>query len=239
MKGRRSSCLAGPLNLASEDQAGQMTEHSRSVAFSTEDLRRSKCDRNSFSKKPRLPVTVVLDRVRRAYNIGAIFRLCDAIVVESLVVTGVEVNLRNRHLVQPREERGTGRRGRSRRGRGRGGQGENGRVPGCRYRASFEQHPSRSLRSRPPGVRRSRWRAWRRFAGGDETGRRRHRNTNARHGQLDQCGHGGGHRSLFDFLAGDVEGLTAIHRIGHRTKFGWTLGATGQVMELWRRCLTI
>jgi tRNA G18 (ribose-2'-O)-methylase SpoU len=42
---------------------------------------------------------VVLDEVRHAYNIGAIFRLCDAILVECLVVTGVEVNLRNRHLV--------------------------------------------------------------------------------------------------------------------------------------------
>jgi 23S rRNA (guanosine2251-2'-O)-methyltransferase len=77
-----------------------MTERCRSVALSTADLRRSKCDRNSFSKMPRLPVMVVLDRVRQAYNIGAIFRLCDAILVENLVVTGVEVNLRNRHLVQ-------------------------------------------------------------------------------------------------------------------------------------------
>jgi tRNA G18 (ribose-2'-O)-methylase SpoU len=76
-----------------------MTERSRPVAFSTADLRRGKCDRHSFSKKPRLPVAVVLDEVRHAYNIGAIFRLCDAILVEFLVVTGVEVNLRNCHLV--------------------------------------------------------------------------------------------------------------------------------------------
>jgi tRNA G18 (ribose-2'-O)-methylase SpoU len=77
-----------------------MSERSRSVVLSTADLRRSKCDRNSFSKMPRLPVTVVLDQVRHAYNIGAIFRLCDANLVESLVVAGVEVNLRNRHLVR-------------------------------------------------------------------------------------------------------------------------------------------
>jgi tRNA G18 (ribose-2'-O)-methylase SpoU len=77
-----------------------MASDDRSVAFSTADLRRSKCDRNSFSRMPRVPVTVVLDQVRHAYNIGAIFRLCDATLVESLVVTGVKVNLRNRHLVQ-------------------------------------------------------------------------------------------------------------------------------------------
>jgi tRNA G18 (ribose-2'-O)-methylase SpoU len=77
-----------------------MPERSRAVAFSTADLRRSKCDRNSCSKMPRLPVTVLLDEVRQAYNIGAIFRLCDATLVESLIVAGVEVNLRNFHLVQ-------------------------------------------------------------------------------------------------------------------------------------------
>jgi tRNA G18 (ribose-2'-O)-methylase SpoU len=77
-----------------------MTQRSPSVAFSTADLRRRKSDRKAFPKMPRLPVTVVLDEVRHAYNIGAIFRLCDAILVESLIVAGVEVNLRNRHLVR-------------------------------------------------------------------------------------------------------------------------------------------
>ena len=77
-----------------------MTELSRPVVSSTAELRRGKCDRASFSQKPRLPVTVVLDEVRQAYNIGAIFRLCDAMLVESLVVAGVEVNLRKRRLAQ-------------------------------------------------------------------------------------------------------------------------------------------
>ena len=77
-----------------------MTKPSRPVALSTADLRRSKCDRDSFSRKPRLPITVVLDEVRHAYNIGAIFRLCDAILVESLIVAGVEVDLRKRRLTQ-------------------------------------------------------------------------------------------------------------------------------------------
>jgi tRNA G18 (ribose-2'-O)-methylase SpoU len=39
-------------------------------------------------------------KVSHAYNIGAIFRLCNATLVECLVVAGVEVNLRNRHLVK-------------------------------------------------------------------------------------------------------------------------------------------
>ena len=77
-----------------------MTELSRPVDSSTAELRRSKCDRDSFAEKPRLPITVVLDGVRQAYNIGAIFRLCDAMLVESLIVAGVEVNLRKRHLAQ-------------------------------------------------------------------------------------------------------------------------------------------
>lgn len=77
-----------------------MTEPSRPVALSTADLRRNKCDRDSFARKPRLPITVVLDEVRHAYNIGAIFRLCDAVLVESLIVAGVEVDLRKRRLTQ-------------------------------------------------------------------------------------------------------------------------------------------
>jgi hypothetical protein len=55
-------------------------------------------------------------------------------------------------------------------------------------------------------MRRSGRPPWRRFAASDEAGGRRHRNN----GQLDQRGHGGRPRSLFDFLAGDVEGLTVI-----------------------------
>jgi hypothetical protein len=107
-----------------------MSERSQSVVSSTADLRRSKCDRNSFSKMPRVPVTVVLDQVRHAYNIGAIFRLCDANLVESLVVAGVEVNLRNRHLIRAAQGTALDAVGAGRRGRGRGGQGDSRRIPG-------------------------------------------------------------------------------------------------------------
>jgi tRNA G18 (ribose-2'-O)-methylase SpoU len=64
------------------------------------ELRAGKLDRRTFRSLPRLPVTVVLDGVRRNYNIGAIFRLCDAFLVERLVICGKDVDLRKRKLVQ-------------------------------------------------------------------------------------------------------------------------------------------
>lgn len=65
-----------------------------------EDLRRPKMDRHEFMSQPRRPITVVLDRVHQNYNIGAIFRLCDAFLVERLIIAGTTVNLRKRKLVQ-------------------------------------------------------------------------------------------------------------------------------------------
>ena len=50
--------------------------------------------------QPRRPITVVLDRVCRPYNIGAIFRLCDAFLVEKLIIGGAPVELHKRKLVQ-------------------------------------------------------------------------------------------------------------------------------------------
>ncbi len=66
----------------------------------TAELRRSKPDRTSFAARPRNPVTVVLDGVTGHYNLGALFRLCDAFLVERLVICGSAVRLRNRKLVQ-------------------------------------------------------------------------------------------------------------------------------------------
>lgn len=77
-----------------------MSKELRHVVLPTEELRRSKCDREAFSKKSRLPIMVVLDRVKQAYNIGAIFRLCDAMLAERLVICGVEVYPRKRRLAQ-------------------------------------------------------------------------------------------------------------------------------------------
>jgi tRNA G18 (ribose-2'-O)-methylase SpoU len=56
--------------------------------LSKPELRCSKPDRASFLKQPRNPITVVLDGVSGSYNLGALFRLCDAFLVERLVICG-------------------------------------------------------------------------------------------------------------------------------------------------------
>lgn len=73
-------------------KAGQVQSH--------DDLRRIKTPRDEFPTRPRRPITVVLDGVRQNYNIGAIFRLCDAFLVERLIIAGTPANLRKRKLVQ-------------------------------------------------------------------------------------------------------------------------------------------
>ncbi len=42
----------------------------------------------------------MLDGVTQNYNIGATFRLCDAFLVQQLVICGTKVNLHKRRLVQ-------------------------------------------------------------------------------------------------------------------------------------------
>ena len=69
-------------------------------ALSKAELRQRKPDRDSFLALPRRPITVVLDGVRRNYNLGAIFRLCDAFLADRLVICGSKVDLRKRKLVQ-------------------------------------------------------------------------------------------------------------------------------------------
>jgi tRNA G18 (ribose-2'-O)-methylase SpoU len=75
--------------------------------LSKPELRQSKPRRADFTVQARNPVTVVLDGVRGYYNIGAIFRLCDAFLVERLIIGGEESRarprsalLRRRKLVQ-------------------------------------------------------------------------------------------------------------------------------------------
>ncbi|MDR3413463.1 MAG: TrmH family RNA methyltransferase [Formivibrio sp.] len=69
-------------------------------ALTTTELRRTKIARNQFLARPRRPITVVLDGVTQNYNIGAIFRLCDAFLVQQLVICGTKVDLHKRKLVQ-------------------------------------------------------------------------------------------------------------------------------------------
>jgi tRNA(Leu) C34 or U34 (ribose-2'-O)-methylase TrmL len=69
-------------------------------ALTTSDLRAAKATRDEFLLRPRRPITVVLDGVTQNYNTGAIFRLCDAFLVQELVVCGAKVELHKRKLVQ-------------------------------------------------------------------------------------------------------------------------------------------
>ena len=64
-----------------------------------------KPERSAFAVRQRNPVTVVLDGVAGNYNIGAIFRLCGAFLVERLVICGTVTTLRNRRLVQAAEDK--------------------------------------------------------------------------------------------------------------------------------------
>ncbi len=69
-------------------------------ALTTAELRRGKPDRHAFRARARLPVQVVLDGVRQGYNVGALFRLCDAFLCERLVVCGRDATRGMRKLVQ-------------------------------------------------------------------------------------------------------------------------------------------
>lgn len=69
-------------------------------ALTTAELRRGKPDRRAFREQARLPIRVVLDGVRQGYNVGALFRLCDAFLCERLVVCGRDGARGMRKLVQ-------------------------------------------------------------------------------------------------------------------------------------------
>ena len=70
--------------------------------LSKPELRRSKPGRAYFAAQARNPISVVLDGVTGNYNIGAMFRLCDAFLVERLVICGDTSRslLRKRKVVQ-------------------------------------------------------------------------------------------------------------------------------------------
>jgi tRNA (guanosine-2'-O-)-methyltransferase len=68
--------------------------------LTTAENRSEKPDRVAFRAIARLPIQVLLDGVQRAYNHGAIFRLCDAMLVERLIVCGAPLDCRNRRFLQ-------------------------------------------------------------------------------------------------------------------------------------------
>ncbi|NNK89075.1 MAG: RNA methyltransferase [Saprospiraceae bacterium] len=44
---------------------------------------------NEFKEADKTPFIVVLDNIRSAYNVGSIFRTCDALAIEEIILTGI------------------------------------------------------------------------------------------------------------------------------------------------------
>ena len=62
----------------------QTSNQQPSEKYSRSELRARKTDRHAFKNQPRTPIVLILDGVEGHYNKGAIFRLCDAFMIEHL-----------------------------------------------------------------------------------------------------------------------------------------------------------
>lgn len=58
------------------------------LKLGAKELRLAKADPEVFKKLKKNPVYIILDNVLDTYNIGAIFRLADAVAVEKVIITG-------------------------------------------------------------------------------------------------------------------------------------------------------
>jgi len=56
--------------------------------------------REEFKIAARLPVVIVLDNVRSAYNVGSVFRSCDAFAVEKILLCGITASPPNREVMK-------------------------------------------------------------------------------------------------------------------------------------------
>ena len=56
--------------------------------------------KDEIKKKGRLPIVIVLDNVRSAYNVGSIFRTCDAFLVSEIILCGITSQPPNRELMK-------------------------------------------------------------------------------------------------------------------------------------------
>jgi len=66
-------------------------------------LRTSELNRLSaeeLKQSKRSPVIVVLDNVRSAYNVGSVFRTCDAFAIEGIYLCGITAQPPNRELMK-------------------------------------------------------------------------------------------------------------------------------------------
>jgi tRNA G18 (ribose-2'-O)-methylase SpoU len=70
------------------------------TVLSKSDLRAVKPSRDQFVERERRPIRIILDGVTGNYNIGAMFRLCDAMLLERLVICVPTFVLRKRHIAR-------------------------------------------------------------------------------------------------------------------------------------------
>jgi 23S rRNA (guanosine2251-2'-O)-methyltransferase len=66
--------------------------------LSKAEVRQWQPDRETLLRLPRRPITVVLNGVKNKYDIGSIFRVCDAFLAERLVICGPKIDRRKRKI---------------------------------------------------------------------------------------------------------------------------------------------
>jgi len=49
----------------------------------------NRVDVETYKQSAKLPITVVLDNIRSAFNVGSIFRTCDGLGISDIVLTGI------------------------------------------------------------------------------------------------------------------------------------------------------
>lgn len=52
-------------------------------------LELTRCSVSQYKERDKFPVRVLLDNVRSMYNVGAVFRTCDAFMIEEVVLCGI------------------------------------------------------------------------------------------------------------------------------------------------------
>ncbi|AJE03579.1 TrmH family RNA methyltransferase [Geobacter pickeringii] len=65
-----------------------------------EEIRAGKVSRQEFDRLPRIPVTIVLDSLKCAHNVGTILRLADALLVEKVYICGNSVQVLSKKVRQ-------------------------------------------------------------------------------------------------------------------------------------------
>ena len=77
-----------------------MDNQDKPVRLTRQDLRQRKPTRSHFETLERQRIALVLDGVEGTYNQGAIFRLCDAFLLEKVHFCGVELQLSHRRFLK-------------------------------------------------------------------------------------------------------------------------------------------